>query len=181
MKTSPFFLFSIGYASRTPIYIKICVMLIFLFCVLNPLFAQDRIDSTSELSDVTNQTSISNPEDDGYSTDSTMIEVEPRACVNTFENKTITLYTSVSGCTTLTVKNINVTGTGNLSLSAPDQIVINGPFEALLGGVLSMNCEQPKRMTFIFKYDGSGNQKLRQYNSIPASLSSSNMKDRYEE
>lgn len=156
-------------------------MLIFLFCIVNPLFAQDIIDSTSELSDVTNRTSISNPEDDGYSTDSTMIEVEPRACVNIFENKTITLYTAVSGCTILTVKNINVTGTGNLSLSASDQIVINGPFEALLGGVLSMNCEQPKRMTFIFKYDGSGNQKLRQYNSIPASLSSSNMKDRYEE
>ena len=52
--------------------------------------------------------------------------------MSTYTNQTVSSSVSVLGCNTLAVQNVTVASNGNLSLSAPAQITINGPFEAQL-------------------------------------------------
>lgn len=81
------------------------------------------------------------------------------SCVNTFENQTVSSKLSVQGCNILTVQNVTVSVNGDLTLSAPGTIVINGPFETQLGGVLKIN--KKESVIIEFDYDNSGNRKLR--------------------
>ena len=62
-------------------------------------------------------------------------EVDTRSCVSTYTNQTVSSSVSVLGCNTLAVQNVTVASNGNLSLSAPAQITINGPFEVKSGGI----------------------------------------------
>jgi len=70
--------------------------------------------------------------------DSSGHSVQTRNCVNTFTNQTVTSYLFVEGCNTLTVQNVTVTNSGNLHLSAPGVITINGAFDVYLGGQLNV-------------------------------------------
>ena len=58
--------------------------------------------------------------------------------MSTYSNQTVSSSVSVLGCNTLAVQNVTVASNGNLSLSTPAQITINGPFEVKSGGVLNM-------------------------------------------
>ena len=49
------------------------------------------------------------------------------------------------------LSNVTVASNGNLSLSAPAQITINGPFEVKSGGIL--NIRQSQQMIFTYTYD----------------------------
>ena len=82
-------------------------------------------------------------------------EVDTRSCVSTYTNQTVSSSVSVLGCNTLAVQNVTVASNGNLSLSAPAQITINGPFEVKSGGIL--NIRQSQQMIFTYTYDASGN------------------------
>lgn len=53
--------------------------------------------------------------------------------MSTYTNQTVSSSVSVLGCNTLAVQNVTVASNGNLSLSAPAQITINGPFEVKSG------------------------------------------------
>lgn len=102
--------------------------------------------------------------------DSTLLSVEPRGCVGTFESQTISTSTVVTGCSTLTVQNVTVTNTGNLMLSAPQEVAMNGAFEVQLGGVLSVN-DALVRYTFSYSYDAAGNRITRRFSTTsPANV-----------
>ena len=77
-------------------------------------------------------------------------EVDTRSCVSTYTNQTVS------------------SSNGNLSLSAPAQITINGPFEVKSGGIL--NIRQSQQMIFTYTYDASGNRTTRQFSAMASSL-----------
>ena len=89
-------------------------------------------------------------------------EVDTRSCVSTYTNQTVSSSVSVLGCNTLAVQNVTVASNGNLSLSAPAQITINGPFE--------VNIRQSQQMIFTYTYDASGNRTTRQFSAMASSL-----------
>ena len=95
-------------------------------------------------------------------------EVDTRSCVSTYTNQTVSSSVSVLGCNTLAVQNVTVASNGNLSLSAPAQITINGPFEVKSGGIL--NIRQSQQMKFTYTYDASGNRTTRQFSAMASSL-----------
>lgn len=86
------------------------------------------------------------------------------ACVNTYTNQTVSSVVAVLGCGTLTVQNVTVAATGDLSFSAPTAVTINGPFEVKSGGLL--NIRQSQQMIFNFTYDAAGNRITRQFGSL---------------
>ena len=92
-------------------------------------------------------------------------EVDTRSCVSTYTNQTVSSSVSVLGCNTL---DVTVASNGNLSLSAPAQITINGPFEVKSGGIL--NIRQSQQMIFTYTYDASGNRTTRQFSAMASSL-----------
>lgn len=96
--------------------------------------------------------------------DSSVILIQPRGCVSIFENQTVTSSLSVLGCNTLTVQNVAVTNVGNLTLSAPQYITINGTFEVQLGGILSIN-DKLVRFVFQYDYDAAGNRITRRFST----------------
>ena len=67
--------------------------------------------------------------------------------MSTYTNQTVSSSVSVLGCNTLAVQNVTVASNGNLSLSAPAQITINGPFEVKSGGIL--NIRQSQQMILL--------------------------------
>ena len=75
--------------------------------------------------------------------DSITNPVQTRSCVTTFTNRTVSSYTVIVGCDTLYVKDITVTGSGDLYLTAPGYININGAFEVALGGQLNVHTMPP--------------------------------------
>ena len=81
--------------------------------------------------------------------------VDTRSCMNTF---------------TLAIQNVTVASSGNLSLSAPAEVTINGPFEVKSGGVLNMQLSQ--QIIFNYIYDASGNRTTRRFSSVTSSFSS---------
>ena len=95
-------------------------------------------------------------------------EVDTRSCVSTYTNQTVSSSVSVLGCNTLAVQNVTVASNGNLSLSAPAQITINGPFEVKSGGIL--NIRQSQQMIFTYTYYASGNRTTRQFSAMASSL-----------
>ena len=88
--------------------------------------------------------------------------------MSTYTNQTVSSSVSVLGCNTLAVQNVTVASNGNLSLSAPAQITINGPFEVKSGGIL--NIRQSQQMIFTYTYDASGNRTTRQFSAMASSL-----------
>ena len=62
-------------------------------------------------------------------------------CVDSYENQTVSSVVLVQGCNALTVKNVIVSGNGDLTLSASDAVLINGSFEVKLGGLLNIKNE----------------------------------------
>ena len=87
-------------------------------------------------------------------------EVDTRSCVSTYTNQTVSSSVSVLGCNTLAVQNVTVASNGNLSLSAPAQITING----------ILNIRQSQQMIFTYTYDASGNRTTRQFSAMASSL-----------
>jgi hypothetical protein len=91
--------------------------------------------------------------------DSLLADIKLRSCVTTFMNQTVSSYLFVLGCSTLTVQDVTVTSGGDLHLSAPDDITINGTFDVLLGGELNVNTTPPPpTYLFNYSYDASGNR-----------------------
>ena len=88
--------------------------------------------------------------------------------MSTYTNQTVSSSVSVLGCNTLAVQNVTVASNGNLSLSAPAQITINGPFEVKSCGIL--NIRQSQQMIFTYTYDASGNRTTRQFSAMASSL-----------
>ena len=88
--------------------------------------------------------------------------------MSTYTNQTVSSSVSVLGCNTLAVQNVTVASNGNLSLSAPAQITINGPFEVKSGGIL--NIRQSQQMIVTYTYDASGNRTTRQFSAMASSL-----------
>ncbi|MDR1340405.1 MAG: hypothetical protein LBK58_10190 [Prevotellaceae bacterium] len=87
------------------------------------------------------------------------VATEASSCVNSFTNQTVSSTVSVLGCNILTVQNVTVTGSGNLSLSAPVEVLINGPFEVLSGGILNVTGGgESETYDFTLSYDASGNR-----------------------
>ena len=116
-----------------------CVLLIYLSLMPCYLSAQVMETAIGESADSTLLKSGSS--DAGlfeHPDDSSGHSVQTRNCVNTFTNQTVTSYLFVEGCNTLTVQNVTVTNSGNLHLSAPGVITINGAFDVYLGGQLNV-------------------------------------------
>lgn len=98
------------------------------------------------------------------STDSTFVSAQPRGCVDVFENQTVSSSMVVMGCSILNIQNVTVSNTGNLILSAPQEVIINDIFEVQLGGVLSINEEQVQ-FKFHYDYDAAGNRITRRFST----------------
>ena len=56
--------------------------------------------------------------------------------VDTYQNQIVSTEVFVQGRNVLTSNNVTVTSTGDLTMSAPEQIVITSNFEVQLGGQL---------------------------------------------
>lgn len=105
--------------------------------------------------------------------DSSSTVIQLRSCVNSFTNQTISSYQTVYGCSNLTVSDVRVLSGGNLSLMAPGEIIINGVFDVMKGGVLNVGTAvnpppppQPTPSTFQYLYDASGNRVARRLGSV---------------
>ena len=145
----------------TNTFIVMC--LLFLSCVVNPLFAQEIEEVATETDNKAYQItsdSIFLTSDKQKSESYAVILATP--CVSTFSNQTVNSFISVLGCSTLAVQYVTVTNTGNLSLSAPEAITINGNFEVKSGGVLNVFKSTPQQKLFKYYYDASGNRISRQ-------------------
>lgn len=62
----------------------------------------------------------------------------------------------------LPVRNIVVTSSGNLTIKSLNDVVIADPFEVMLGGTLNIGIYQPDSIRFT--YDNSGNRITRKFN-----------------
>ena len=111
-------------------YIKICMLSFLLFGFVNSLSSKD-LKNGKELSDNSGRI-VSDSLRTEQLSDSISV-FATGSCVNTFENRTVSSTVSVQGCNTLIVKNVTITNNGDLTLSAPDAVLINGSFEAELG------------------------------------------------
>ncbi len=78
---------------------------------------------------------------------------------DTFQNQTVSTEVFVQGHTTLTIGSVTVTQTGGLTANAPDNIVINAPFEVQNGGTLELTVGHPYRIRYT--YDAAGNRTRR--------------------
>ena len=137
-------------------YVKICMLPFLLFGFVDFISSKD-FKNGEELSDSSNQIVSDSLRKEQHS-DSISVFVTG-SCVNTFENRTVSSTVSVQGCNTLIVKNVTITNNGNLTLFAPDAVLINGSFEAELGGVLNIKKKEASIVEFI--YNASGNRILR--------------------
>ncbi|MFC2323066.1 hypothetical protein [Tannerella forsythia] len=105
--------------------------------------------------------------------DSSSTLTQLRSCVNSFIHQTISSSQTVYGCSNLTVSDVRVLSGGNLSLMAPGEIIINGVFDVMKGGVLNVGTAvnpppppQPTPSTFQYLYDASGNRVARRLGSV---------------
>lgn len=121
------------------IFINICFLLSLLFCFSNSVRATEPVDTTRVYS--------------------------VRSCVSVFENQTVSSSRSIAGCDSLVVRDVTVSNVGNLTLAAPDYVVIWGAFEVVQGGILSIN-EKEEPVVFKFSYDAAGNRILRQAQTV---------------
>lgn len=64
----------------------------------------------------------------------------------------------------LSINNLIVTNSGKLKIKSIDGVNIEGPFEVMLGGTLSIEIQKPDSIVFI--YDRSGNRIARKSNDI---------------
>lgn len=74
---------------------------------------------------------------------------------------------TISTATTITafslpIKNIVVTNKGDLHIISSNSVAIEGPFEVMLGGTLTIGIQKPNNIVFI--YDKSGNRIARKPN-----------------
>ena len=137
-------------------YIKICMLSFLLFGFVDSISSKD-FNSGEELNGNSSRI-VSDSLRIGQNLDSISV-LAAGSCVNTFENSTVSSMISVQGCNTLTVKNVTITNNGNLTLSAPDAVLINGFFEAQLGSVLNIKKKEASIVEFI--YNAAGNRILR--------------------
>lgn len=135
-------------------YVKICVLPFLLFGFVDFISSKD-FKNGEELSDSLRKEQHS---------DSISVFVTG-SCVNTFENRTVSSTVSVQGCNTLVVQNVTITNNGNLTLVAPENITLNGPFVGELGSILNIKIGQSQLM-FEFIYDASGNRIMRQVSIV---------------
>jgi YD repeat-containing protein len=117
------------------------ISIILLFCTVSPVFSQENMRDSLELI------------------------TQASSCVNSYTNPTVSSAVNVYGCNTLSVQNVTVTGSGNLNLSAPNDITIKGPFIVQLSGRLNVVTEKrPDKRVIRYDYDNSGNRKRRSFN-----------------
>lgn len=136
--------------------IQICMLSILLFGFVDSVFSKD-FNAEEQLYRKSNQ-NLSDSVRTNQQSDSISV-LSTGSCVNTFENQTVSSTVSVQGCNTLTVRNVTITNNGDLTLSASDAVLINGPFEAQLGGVLNIKKKEASIVKFI--YNAAGNRILR--------------------
>lgn len=79
--------------------------------------------------------------------------------IDTYQNQTVSTEVFVQGRDTLTISNVTVTPTGELTANAPDGIVVNSPFQVQLGGTLVLTVGHPYRISYT--YDAAGNRTKR--------------------
>ncbi|MBP5714933.1 MAG: hypothetical protein J6X07_09580 [Prevotella sp.] len=91
-----------------------------------------------------------------------MVATELNDSVDTYQNQTVSTEVFVQGRDVLTSNNVTVTPTGDLILTAPERIVITGPFEVQLGGQLKL--DSGHQCPVVYDYDSSGNTIFRQKN-----------------
>ena len=120
------------------IFINACFLLFLLFCFSNSIEAVEPEDTTRVYS--------------------------ARSCVSVFENQTVSSSRTIAGCDSLIVRGVTVSDVGNLTLTAPDYVVLYGAFEVVQGGILSIEKEEP--LIFKFSYDAAGNRILRQTQAV---------------
>ena len=75
--------------------------------------------------------------------------------IDTYQNQTVSAEVYVQGRTTLTMNSVTVTSTGELTATAPESIILNGPFEVQQGGVLEIYGRHAWPVNY--EYDNSGN------------------------
>ena len=121
------------------IFINACFLLFLLFCFSNSIEAVEPEDTTRVYS--------------------------ARSCVSVFENQTVSSSRTIAGCDSLIVRGVTVSDVGNLTLTAPDYVVLYGAFEVVQGGILSIN-EKEEPLIFEFSYDAAGNRILRQTQAV---------------
>lgn len=150
-------------------YIKVCMLWFLLFGFVDSISSSEfqtgekRIEEN--LNYVVSDSIILDQQIDSLSV-STL-----EGCVNLYENQTVSSVVLVQGCNTLTVKNVIVSGNGDLTLSAPDAVLINGPFEVKIGGLLKIKNDLTQ-WSFDYIYDNAGNRIRR--TASPMKLSSVN-------
>ena len=121
------------------IFINACFLLFLLFCFSNSIEAVEPEDTTRVYS--------------------------ARSCVSVFENQTVSSSRTIAGCDSLIVRGVTVSDVGNLTLTAPDYVVLYGAFEVVQGGILSIN-EKEEPLIFKFSYDAARNRILRQTQAV---------------
>ena len=121
------------------IFINACFLLFLLFCFSNSIEAVEPEDTTRVYS--------------------------ARSCVSVFENQTVSSSRTIAGCDSLIVRGVTVSDVGNLTLTAPDYVVLYGAFEVVQGGILSIN-EKEEPLIFKFSYDAAGKRILRQTQAV---------------
>jgi len=89
---------------------------------------------------------------------------ESNDSVDSYTNHMVSSTVTVQGRGELTVSSVSVTPTGDLTLAAPDNITISGPFTVEEGGQL--NAFVQTRPLIWYSYDAAGNRIRRELKQV---------------
>lgn len=79
--------------------------------------------------------------------------------IDSYQDHIVSNIVSLQGHATLDIQNVTVSQTGFLKATAPENIVVTGPFEVQLGGKLELN--GGRQWMILYTYDNSGNRIIR--------------------
>ncbi len=88
---------------------------------------------------------------------------EANDSIDTFNNQTVNTQEIIQGRHELTMQNITITASGYLKASAPQGILITGPFQVDPGGQLELNGGKQYQISFFYNNIGSRTQRRKTY------------------
>lgn len=74
--------------------------------------------------------------------------------VASYNGQTVNSTVTVQGKDTLRVSNVNVTSTGNLTLTSPDGVIITSGLDVVTGGVLNITGGKHNYIRFFYNNTG---------------------------
>lgn len=147
------------------ICMKLCISFFLFWGISDSIFSKEDNKGEKTTDNILLQTVV----DSARNTQSHHSSVVKNGCVSVFKDKNVSSVISVLGCDSLFVQNVTIINGGNLTLSAPGDVTLNGLFVGELGSILNIKAED-LQYVFEFFYDASGNREMRQVSVVESDI-----------